>query len=73
MEQQTIKQLNIIYYSLGDDRYMRSLEIEGNKNIFVNSPLNLGFLRVNKEDKEKELKIDFEIAKRIIKRNGVKI
>jgi hypothetical protein len=66
----TIKVLKIIYYPLGNKRYMRSLEIEDNKNIFVNSPFNLGFLKVKNKD---ELNKDFEITKRFIKLNGVRV
>jgi len=70
MEEQTIKLLIVKYYSLGDNRYMRSLEIENNKNLFVNNPLNLGFLKV--KDK-KELEKDFKITCNFIKLNGVKV
>ena len=68
--EQTIKTLIIKYYSLGNKRYMRSLEIENNKNIFVNSPLNLGFLKV--KDK-KELEKDFKNTCKIIKDSGIKV
>jgi len=61
--------LKFIYYSLGNNRYLRSLEIDGNKKVFVNDFLNLGFIEGNKQDLEK----DFNICKSIIKRQDNKI
>jgi len=70
MKEETIKLLNIVYNSLGNNRYMRTLEIADNKHIFVNSPLNLGFIKATSQE---ELKQDFEITSKFIELNGVKI
>lgn len=59
--------LTIKYYSLGNKRYLRSLNFEEFPKEFINHPLNLGFIKIkNKKDLDK----DFNICCKIIKKEG---
>lgn len=55
--------LIIKYYKLGNKRYLRGLNIEGNESLFVNNPLNLGFIKIKKKE---DLIKDFEMCKKCI-------
>lgn len=59
--------LIIKYYKLGNNRYLRALNVEGNEELFINNPLNLGFIKIKKKE---DLNKDFEIC---IKRIGKEI
>lgn len=55
--------LIIKYYSLGNKKYLRGINIEGNESLFINNSLNLEFIKIKNKD---DLVKDFEICKKMI-------
>lgn len=68
-EQEITTPLNIVYTPLGNNRFLRTLEVE-DKRLFIIDNLNLGVIKVRNKQ---ALKTDFEICRAIIKNKGGKV